>query len=108
MTLEIGSLPQTPGKITTPRGNFATVERQSGSSKERPIPNGFCPIQVPFYGSMANVSISHVTYTHLMRLMGSNFLQRAQAKPSFGTVKLSILILKRTDGISQFYNYPGN
>ena len=39
---------------------------------------------------------------------GSNFPQRAQAKLFFGTVKLSILILKRTDGISQFYNHPGN
>ena len=39
---------------------------------------------------------------------GSNFPQRAQAKLFFGTVKLFILILKRTDGISQFYNHPGN
>ena len=23
------------------------------------MPNGFCPIRVPFYGFMANVSISH-------------------------------------------------
>ena len=94
MMLEIGSLLQTPGKTTTPRGNFATVERQSGSFKERPIPNGFCPIRAPFYGSMANVSISHDTYTHLVRLMGSNFSQRAQAKPSFGTVKLHFDIEK--------------
>jgi len=70
------------------------------------MPNGFCPIQVPFYGFMANVSISHDTHTHSMRLRPS--LQRAQAKPSFGTAKLSILMLKRTDDICQFYNYPGN
>ena len=109
MTLENGSLPQTPGKATTPRGDFATVERQSGLFKERPIPNGFCPIQVPFYGSMANVSISESRHLYAFDgTDGSNFPQRAQAKLFFGTVKLSILILKRTDGISQFYNHPGN
>jgi len=74
------------------------------------MPNGFCLIQIPFYGFVANVSISHDTHMHSMRprLMGFRFLQRARAKPSFGTVKSSILMLKRTDDICQFYNYPGD
>jgi len=44
--------------------------------------NGFCPIQVPFYGFVANVSISHDAHTHSMRLrlMGFRFFTAGSGK----------------------------
>jgi hypothetical protein len=53
--------------------------------------NGFCPIQVLFYGSMGSVSISHVPPYSFDETDGVLFSQRVQAKPFFGTVNLKAI-----------------